>query len=82
MTSAATVSRSSTISQPTAMRPSGRSNIARSSSARSMTTVLATDSASPKTRPAPIVQPHNRDTAVPSAVATAICPIAPGTAIR
>ena len=42
--------RSSTTSQPTAMRPSTESSAPRCSSARSSTTVLATDSARPNTQ--------------------------------
>ena len=49
--------------------------------ARSSTTVLATDSARPKTRPAPIDQPSHHARPMPSSVATAICTIAPGMAM-
>ena len=56
-TSARTIARSSTISQPTAMRPRSVSIRRRSCSARSSTTVEATESASPNTSPAPNVQP-------------------------
>ena len=56
-TSVSTMARSSTISQPTAMRPRSVSRMRRSCSARSSTTVLATDSARPKMMPAPIGQP-------------------------
>ncbi len=58
MTSISTVTRSSTTSQPIAMRPLMVSSWPRSSRARSSTTVLATDTARPKTRPAPRLQPH------------------------
>ena len=80
-TSASTVSRSSTISQPTAILPRSVSIRRRSCSARNKTTVLATDNASPNTRPAPTVQPIRSARPSPSSVATAICAIAPGTAI-
>ena len=62
-TSASTIARSSTISQPTAMRPFGVSTRLRSSSARSSTTVLATDRPRPNTRPAPRLQPHSQASA-------------------
>ena len=52
ITSASTIARSSTISQPTAILPSEDCSALRSSSARSSTTVLATDSDRPNTRPA------------------------------
>ena len=73
---------SSTISQPTAMRPRSVSSRRRSCIARSSTTVLATDRARPNTRPAPTDQPSHHASAIPSAVATAICAIAPGMAMR
>ncbi len=75
------MARSSTISQPTAMRPRSVSIRRRSCSARSSTTVEATDSARPKTSPAPIVQPSIQDKPAPSAVAKPICTMAPGTAM-
>src|SRR6185503_4041766 len=56
-TSASTMARSSTMSQPTAILPSEDCNALRSSSARNNTTVLATDSARPNTRPLPTPQP-------------------------
>ena len=60
-TSASTIARSSTMSQPTAICPLRyRCSALRSSSARSSTTVLATDSDRPKTRPAPILQPSSQ----------------------
>jgi hypothetical protein len=43
--------------------------------------VLATDSASPKTRSAPSFQPKPQASAIPSKVATAICTSAPGIAM-
>ena len=63
-TSASTIARSSTISQPTAMRPRSVSIRRRSCMARSSTTVLATESASPNTMPAPMLPaepPRERD---------------------
>ena len=51
------------------------------SSARSSTTVLATDSESPNTSAPPRLHPHQVASAIPSAVATIICTTAPGTAI-
>ncbi len=80
-TSASTQAMSSTISQPTAMRPRLVSTRRRSSSARSSTTVLAHDSDSPKTMPAPFDQPIHRAMPQPSVVATAICASAPGRAM-
>ena len=53
------MARSSTISQPTAIRPRSVSTRRRSCRARSSTTVLATDSARPNTSPAPIAQPSH-----------------------
>ncbi len=52
------MTRSSTSSQPIAIFPFSDSSSPRSSRARSSTTVLATESARPKTRPAPRVQPQ------------------------
>jgi CPA2 family monovalent cation:H+ antiporter-2 len=46
-----------------------------------ITTVLATESASPKTRPAPAPQPKPQARPAPMAVATVICTIAPGRAM-
>ena len=57
-TSARTVKRSSTISQPMAIRPCGDSSSPRCSSARNSTIVLATDTASPSTSPP--ASPHPR----------------------
>ena len=63
-TSTSTITRSSTTSQPTAMRPLHRVERRRgSSSARSSTTVLATDSARPNTRPPPRPSPTARASA-------------------
>ena len=61
-TSTITIARSCTISQPTVMRPRSVSTRRRSCRRRSKTTVLATDSATPKTSPAPSVQPSHRPT--------------------
>ncbi len=62
------------------MRPFTESSSPRLSSAFSSTTVLATDSDRPNTSAAPKLHPHQRATPMPSAVATAICTTAPGTA--
>ena len=56
-TRARIITRSSTTSQPTAMRPRSVSSMWRSWKARSMTTVLATDRARPNTMPAIHDQP-------------------------
>ncbi len=79
-TSTATVTRSSTITQPTAVRPWTVSSSFRSSSARSRTTVLAIEMASPSTSPPPTPQPIAAPNATPRSVTTAIRMIAPGTA--
>jgi hypothetical protein len=81
-TSTSTIARSSTTSQPTATRPLKLSRTPRLSSARSKTTVLATDSDRPNTRAAPMFQPQNDASAMPIAVAATICTTAPGTAMR
>ncbi len=81
-TSMRTVARSSTTSQPTAMRPFMLSSMPRSSSALSSTTVLAHESDRPSTSDAPVSQPQLFASAVPSTVAMVICTIAPGTAMR
>ena len=81
-TSTSTITRSSTTSQPTAMRPCSDFSSPRASSARSSTTVLATDRHSPKTMAAPPLQPQSIAAPAPSSVATTICTIAPGTAMR
>ena len=77
-TSASTIARSSTISHPTAMRPSAESTSPRCSSARSSTTVLATESDRPNTTPCPHVHPHVRASTAPMSVAAEICTTAPG----
>ena len=82
ITSASTVARSSTTSQPTAMRPFIVSSTPRASSALSSTTVLAHDSEKPNTNAATGDQPHHTATPKPSAVAMAICTTAPGRAMR
>ena len=56
-TSTSAENRSSTTSQPTAILPASESNRPRSINARTSTTVLATESASPSTMPAPRLQP-------------------------
>ena len=71
-TRATTMARSSTISQPTAMRPRRDSTRPLSSSARKSTTVLATDRHKPKTIPAAKGQPSKVPSPAPMAVATAI----------
>ncbi|GJE46971.1 hypothetical protein AEGHOMDF_6180 [Methylobacterium soli] len=69
------------MSQPTAIRPLSLSRRLRSSRARSSTTVLATESARPKTRPAPRLQPQASARPPPMMVATPICTTAPGSAM-
>ncbi len=64
------------------MRPLSVSRRPRSSSARSRTTVLATERARPKTRPWPRVQPQARARPMPMAVAAVICTTAPGRAME
>jgi hypothetical protein len=81
-TSVRTISRSSTTSHPIAMRPSFELIMSRSWSARSNTTVLATDSDNPNMIPAPNDHPHKIARPAPSAVATMICVNAPGNATR
>ena len=56
-------------------------SVPEASSARSSTTVLATDSARPNTSPASNDQPQKCVTKIASAVAAMICTTAPGTAI-
>ena len=81
-TSTSTIARSSTTSQPTAMRPFIESSTPADSSALSSTTVLATDRLRPNTSPAPRLQPQAQLTRPPSSVATVICTTAPGKAMR
>ena len=71
-TSAKTMTRSSTMSQPTAMRPRSVSTRRPSCKARKTTTVLATDSARPKTAPAPMPQPNAIASPKPSSATTTI----------
>ena len=80
-TSTRTITRSSTTSQPIAIRPLTDSRTPRLSSALSRTTVLATESARPNTMPAARPQPQRAVTAMPSKVATTIWTRAPGRAI-
>ena len=79
-TSASTIARSSTISQPTAIRPFSLSMRWRSCSALSSTTVEATESARPNSSPPPSVQPISVASPSPRPVAPAICTSAPGIA--
>ena len=81
-TSTSTQARSSTTSQPTAMRPFIESSTPRASRALSNTTVLAHESDSPKINPLPTPQPIHHASPMPSRVATLICTTAPGTARR
>lgn len=80
-TSVSTIRRSSTTSQPIAIRPSLDLIMFRSSSARSKTTVLATDNDNPNMIPAPNDHPHKLARPAPSVVATTICVNAPGNAM-
>jgi hypothetical protein len=80
-TNVSTIARSSTMSQPTAIRPRSLSTRRRSCSARSSTTVEATDRARPNTSPPPTGQPSKWPRVMPSSVATVICTTAPGIAI-
>ena len=68
----ATVARSCNTSQPTATRPCTESSTPKSIRARSSTTVLATDTASPRMRPASGDQPQYRASEYPSAVVAII----------
>ena len=81
-TSATTVNRSSKMSQPMATLLGSESVAPRCRSARSKTTVLATEIASPRTSDERKFQPNHDPAVVPSAVAIAICTTAPGTAMR
>ena len=76
------MTRSSTNSQPTAILPLMDSSRPRSPSAFRSTTVLAQERLKPKTSAEPKLQPQSMDTPTPSRVATAICRIAPGRAMR
>ncbi|SSQ35759.1 Uncharacterised protein [Acinetobacter baumannii] len=81
-TKTSTMTKSSTNSQPTAILPFTESRRPRSPKAFNNTTVLAHDRLKPKTSAEPKLQPHNIETPIPSKVATAICKIAPGKAMR
>ena len=80
-TSATTVTRSSTTSQPTAIRPFMDSSTPCRSSALISTTVLAQDRDTPKTMAAGNAQPQAVATAMPMRVAMLIWTMAPGMAI-
>ena len=80
VTSTMTVKMSSTTSQPTATCPAGVWSASLSERTRIRTTVLATEMASPNTRPAPRLQPNARVARTPSAAATRIWTSAPGIA--
>jgi hypothetical protein len=80
-TNASTINRSSTISQPIAIFPRMVLSTRSSSSARSNTTVLATDSASPNTIPSKVGQPSAAANPQPRSVAMAIWTMTPGIAI-
>ena len=80
-TSASTVTRSCTTSQPTAMRPFMVSSWPRVSSALSSTTVLAQASDRPKIKAPPSDQFHSQPTHSPAAVVAPIWISAPGMAI-
>jgi hypothetical protein len=67
------------MSQPMAMRPLMDCNTRPASSVLSTTTVLATESARPKTTAAPGVHPQKSATAMPNAAEMHICTTAPGT---
>ncbi len=71
-TRASTVNTSSTTSQPTAMWPVGVCSCPSSLSILTRTTVLATESATPKTSPAARDQPLAMPMTTPSEVATAL----------
>src|SRR3954471_22767894 len=77
-TSTTTVNKSSTTSQPTAMCPVGVCRSLLSTSTRVSTTVLATETDSPKTAPAAQPQPNAQAVTAPRAVATRLWTTAPG----
>lgn len=72
-----TVAMSSMTRQPTATCPSGVLSQPRSMKPRSMTMVLAMDSAKPNTKPAMGVQPQNWLSPNPRASMVSICPSVP-----
>ena len=75
--------RSSTTSQPTAMRPRSVSSMCRSCKARTMTTVLATDRARPNTKPGlPRPAQHAAEARADQRWRRRSGTIAPGTAMR
>ena len=77
-----TITKSSTNNQPTAIFPLTELSKPRSPKALSKTTVLAQERLKPKTKAEPKLQPHIMEMPIPSKVATAICKIAPGSAMR
>ena len=81
-TSTITVNRSSTTSQPTAMWPACVCSARASDSTRMSTTVLATERQRPNTIAPAQPQPSACTAAAPSAVATTLCTMAPGIAMR
>ena len=81
-TRASTMTRSSTTKRPTAALPVGVSSSLRSSKARNRTTVLATASARPKTRPVPNGQLHTSAITIPHSVPMPMWTKAAGTATR
>ncbi len=80
-TSTSTMPMSWTTSQPTVMRPRSVSSRRRSWRNLSSTTVLATDSAMPKSSPAPGGQPMAQPSSMPRGVATTAWAMAPGMAM-
>ena len=81
-TSPMTVRRSSTTSQPTAMRPADVCRSRLSDRRRMRTTVLATDSDMPNTIAAGHANPIACDVVAPSTVMAPLAMTAPGTAMR
>ncbi len=79
-TSATTVNRSSTTSQPTAICPVRVCRARLSDSTRMSTTVLATEIAPPNTSEVDHSQPNSRPTSAPQRVAVMLCTSAPGMA--
>ena len=80
-TRTSTMIMSSTTSQPSAIFPVSDCNVPSASSARSSTTVLATDSDRPKMRPAPKSHPHQIASAIDIAVPMRMRSTAPVTAM-
>ena len=81
-TNTKTMTRSSTKSQPTAILPLTELSRPRSPKALSNTTVLAQDKLRPNTSAEPKLHPQSMETPMPNSVATAICKMAPGSAMR